>query len=764
MAVLIILILMNAAYSFSSHIQSATCTSPDIYHRIDDTDMDTDMGFRFRSQYEDEYSNPMEEQQDPCNHVSTVKVYCPYVPNPMTVGYTLSSTVCPNTRVSFYFIGKYVMDIINITSLHGSSFKADFKISELHLDNNGIAKIAPGAFNYQSTIDWISLRSNNLSTISVGIFNSLTHLQTLDLSENYIENISDDAFSSVPLTELLLSRNKLTSLPDALFDIRRLDLSHNKLEKISPSGIFEKRALNVSNNNIKYFNLTCFPKLEELYLANNKLAQIELLTSSMILKLDVSNNAISEYPENLESLVMLNIGGNEISYLPNKSIHGNALTELHLGGNKLTHIPSIFFKELSSLNILDLSGNKLSSFTFGTFDNLLSLTSLNISHNNFKTLPIYTLHAVKNLRDIYFNDNEITDINVEDLFKHLPLLKTVDFRGNRLSCQSLLDVVHKFKEHHIDFERGTFTDSDNIFGIKCNHTSEIREGTRTLYQDLGNSSFAKYLESLSRVPFAQNQQIVDRLLEMDKKQNDVLDQIVTRLNVSGMEQGTFQKNLLQNYSLGGADFAKQLKEIVNRTDTYKEMLARYSESSNVMQNISFDILEQDKKQNELLNKLISEQSKKVDMSKSIVYPSNNFTMMEKLISILNNTDQKQNEVVKVYSGLATDVKEVLGALEKTQISVGHFIEAVSRGNDSVLTLPDPDNTEKAEALHLYPGKTDSDGKNPVFIFIALLLTTMTILMCFLLYILFYRVKYIANTKPDVEMNQLLESKSDVASN
>ncbi|VEN40125.1 unnamed protein product [Callosobruchus maculatus] len=772
---LLVLLLVEVPYSLSFHV---SCNAPD----LPEPDIIIQRHDEFHQEYEDEYPNPEPEveRQDPCKSVSTVRVVCPYAFYATTDGYSLSNTVCPNDRFAFYFDNFTHIEengwrgyggVKNITVLRGSSFKANFKISELHLDNFSIVKITPGAFNYQSTIDSIFLRANNLSMITVGIFNSLTHLHTLDLSENQIENISEDAFSSVPLTKLLLSRNKLTSVPDVLFDIRNLDVSYNRLEQISLLRKFETRILDLSNNNIKYFNSTCFPMLEELYLASNKLEQIEL-NISKIRKLDVSNNGISSYPENSESLVWLNLGGNEISVLPNKSVHGDALIHLYLYLNYLTYIPSIFFKELISLETLDLSGNKLSSFKFGTFDNLLSLTYLNISHNNFKTLPIYTLHALKNLQYIYFSDNEITDFNVEDLFKHLPHLRKVDFKGNMLSCQNLLNVVHKLKDHLVDFQRGNFTEGDNIYGIKCTSTFTGTNMTlpSTFYEDLRNSSFARYLESLSRVPLSQNQQILDRLLDMDKKQNEVLDKIVTRLNLSGEDQGTFQKILLRNLSLGNEDFAKELREIVNKTQltsgTYKELLTRYADASNVMKNISLDILEADKEQNELLNRLISEQSNKGDTSKTISYPSNNFTTMEKFISILNNTDRKQNEVIKVYSSLGSDVKKALEALEKSQVSLGHFIEGLLRNNqiENNSFLVFPDNTEKTEALHAYSEKNDSDGKQPVFIFIALLLTTMTILMFSLLYIVFYRVKYIVNNKPDVEMNQLIESKSDIVSN
>ncbi|CAH2000217.1 unnamed protein product [Acanthoscelides obtectus] len=492
--------------------------------------------------------------------------------------------------------------------------------------------------------------------------------------------------------------------------------------------------------------MSSFPHITELYLANNKIKQIE--PNPNINRLDVHNNTISEFPENLLDLVMLNMGTNNISHLPNNSILGNNLIQLSLSQNHLTYIPVMCFKKLKSLTNLDLSGNEISSFSFGTFDNLENLLYLNISDNKFKVLPIYALHSVNNLVSLSFSDNDLTDLNVDDLLKHLPSLSRVDFRGNKLPCQQLLEAVQKLNMHHAVFEKGTHVETDNIYGMQCN-VDDVKDKTKLklLPEDFMNSSFVRYLESLNGVPSTENQRILEKLLDMDKKQIEVLEKIFNKLDKSQVE--ILQKSL-ENHN---TDILKQLEDTVSNTKTIND---NYEELKNVLRSI----LATDNKRNELLDELVIEQSNKS-------YQKNSVSMVEQFISILNKSYERQNET---YSNLSIEMKNAMEALGRTQMNLGYFIEKLVKenqtGNNLNLSFAEEGiiNANRAEALQSYPMDNSSDRKYPIFVFIALLLLAMTILMSVLLYVLYYRVKYVINTKQDVELNQLLGSKSDIVSN
>nr|CAH7767370.1 unnamed protein product [Callosobruchus chinensis] len=479
-----------------------------------------------------------------------------------TVSYPDTSQLCKNDQIRLRFYSD------KITVLPGSAFKTDFKISKLYLEDLGITKIIPGAFNHQSSVQSIFLSKNNLYQIGDGVFNSLLNLEELDLSENEISYISEDAFSGVPLKHLNVSNNNISSIPNSLTHVQVLDMSHNCIKSIPPR-MFATSSLNISYNKIDKINLSYFPNISILYIASNAIENIDIVNTTMK-ELDLSDNKLTTLPGDLKELEVLNVTGNQISKLPNKTLIATNLKELILSDNRISDIPAQYFRGLGKLEILDISKNSLSAFIFGTFDNLQSLKTLNISYNKFTISPMYTFHSMKGLRNLNFSHNYITEVNVDDLLKHLPILRRVDIRGNSFTCHHLLEVFHSLQKHNVTFESGSFTGGNNIYGINCSghndlinmkeksKSSDIDEAYTALLKyfntEFKNSNFVQYLEkSRNEGSGIESSIFLTNLTEIFTDIKQLISEVTQSIRV--------QENSLETFGISQKQILETLTEI-----------------------------------------------------------------------------------------------------------------------------------------------------------------------------------------------------------
>jgi len=151
-------------------------------------------------------------------------------------------------------------------------------------------------------------------------------IHKLSLSDNHLQTFPEELVRSLPtLKHLHLSNCKLTSLPDAwnLPQLRILNLSHNGLDFLSET------------------ILEGLPNLEELNMFCNKVTEI----------------AIPRNFKTLKRLKILDLGNNNIHYLPDDLSRLKSLRTLKLKNNFLTEIP-VHVCEMN-LKTIDISQNEV---------------------------------------------------------------------------------------------------------------------------------------------------------------------------------------------------------------------------------------------------------------------------------------------------------------------------------------------------------------------------------------------------------------------
>ena len=218
------------------------------------------------------------------------------------------------------------------------------------------------------------------------------HYITFDNAKTYITNIDDIYKIENPhnVKKLYLSNNKLTSLPDNIFNsltqLQTLRLYDNNLTSL-PENIFNSlirlQTLSLYSNNLSSLPENIFnslTQLQELYLSNN--------------------NFVSLSYNIFNSLTQLQI--------------------LTLYQNKLTSLPENIFNSLTQLQDLTLSSNNLSSLPENIFNSLTQLQELYLSNNKLTSLPTSIIRC-NNLNYIKYSNNEINYIppNIQRFLNNL---------------------------------------------------------------------------------------------------------------------------------------------------------------------------------------------------------------------------------------------------------------------------------------------------------------------------------------------------------
>ncbi|CAH1129995.1 unnamed protein product [Ceutorhynchus assimilis] len=160
-------------------------------------------------------------------------------------------------------------------------------LDTLELAHNQITTLNNSLIPLKS-LETLNMQYNLLTEFSFNEIIGLERLRRIDLSFNQISNLVGPASNlvepNIRLTELKLDHNALETLNAALSglsELLRLDLSFNKLRRISPDDLInldQLRLLDISHNQLKTLeemSKTYLPRLSELKATHNQLTILE---------------------------------------------------------------------------------------------------------------------------------------------------------------------------------------------------------------------------------------------------------------------------------------------------------------------------------------------------------------------------------------------------------------------------------------------------------------------------------------------------------
>ncbi|KAL2918644.1 hypothetical protein HK105_202045 [Polyrhizophydium stewartii] len=226
-------------------------------------------------------------------------------------------------------------------------------LAVLNLAFNGI-QFVPDAICHLPLVE-LHLAGNQLSSLPVDI-GALVRLSTLDLSDNKITTLPPSMAGLRSLQTCNLSKNQLTTLGTVLLSqlslLTDLNASYNQIEAVVPHGAAQLslpalRTLDLKHNRLRTWTveLNC-PELRDFCISFNQIVQVSdgsLADARQLEILDLRDNALGAVPADvlsLHQLKRLDLTNNSIPRLPPELGLLEGLTTLLVVGNPIRGLPS----------------------------------------------------------------------------------------------------------------------------------------------------------------------------------------------------------------------------------------------------------------------------------------------------------------------------------------------------------------------------------------------------------------------------------------
>lgn len=276
-------------------------------------------------------------------------------------------------------------------NLHGNSLVGEVPewigemkaLETVDISVNSFSGRIPTSLGNLQSLKLLNFSSN---TFSGGLPESIincANLQALDFSQNLLTGNLPAWIFKMGLQKVMLSGNRLSgTLATAVSSsmgishgrLQILDLSHNLLSGVIPSGIGDFRSLRILNLSMNSLIGPIPGSVEEL-------KAIEVL--------DLSENRLNgSVPLEIGgaySLQELRLEKNSLAgKIPTSIGNCSLLTSLILSQNNLSGLIPAVLSKLTFLQTVDLSYNKLSGSLPKQLSNLAHLVSFNISHNRLE--------------------------------------------------------------------------------------------------------------------------------------------------------------------------------------------------------------------------------------------------------------------------------------------------------------------------------------------------------------------------------------------
>jgi leucine-rich repeat protein SHOC2 len=313
-------------------------------------------------------------------------------------------------------------------------------------------------------VSTLYLSNRNIDTLPESI-GELTELTELHLENNQLTNLPESIGKLTNLTKLYLQSNQLIDLPEILANLTNLtnlEINGNPFTDLS----ILKKIQYLKGLKIKIFDVylphrywTKFSEWEPEWLLDEDNAEIRRVLIAQLgypriwkeLFEITPNNRLQDNSIDKLSRFKLNLGGNQLTNLPegikkfieltSLYLHHNwltdlpdsignlvNLTELDLGNNQLTSIPDSI-GNLVNLTELDLGNNQLTSIP-DSIGNLVNLTELDLGNNQLTSIPD-SIGNLVNLTVLKLDDNQLTDLS--ESIENLTNLISLGLFNNKLT-------------------------------------------------------------------------------------------------------------------------------------------------------------------------------------------------------------------------------------------------------------------------------------------------------------------------------------------
>ena len=320
----------------------------------------------------------------------------------------------------------------------------------VNLNDNGIDKIDPNAFNGYDKLITFDILSNSVTAIDIEVFKDTVNLKNLYIECRSLSKLTNSKNIKLPSVTYFYLVNNITSFNKAMFNAfpslesfqtgpisgtKTIDVhtfeSLSNLIFLSPrynllTG-FEYlqipknlKVLNLDYNNMNYFALSrTMGVLDVLRIDHNLFRSFKSMDFTFLVNLTelyLSHNPHAypnEIPGHLKPLVKLRRVG--LASLNITTIDSNyfkfntQLQQIDLSNNKISSLDNRAFNGLNDLNTVLLGYNNLTKISSGTFSNAY-LTTVELGGNQISQIEEFSFRGAYYYTYVNLNNNKLTKI------------------------------------------------------------------------------------------------------------------------------------------------------------------------------------------------------------------------------------------------------------------------------------------------------------------------------------------------------------------
>ncbi|XP_061124203.1 leucine-rich repeats and immunoglobulin-like domains protein 3 [Syngnathus typhle] len=351
-------------------------------------------------------------------------------------------------------------------------------LNEIKLNHNELDSI-PDLGPCASNVTTLILANNRLSKMAAEQLRPFLALETLDLSNNNIVEIKANSFPVLPLKNLFLNNNRISSLETGCFgnlsnSLQVLRLNRNRLSSI-PAKIFQ------------------LPNLQHLELSRNRVRRVEGLTFhglQALRSLKMQRNGLTRLMDGafwgLGNMEVLQLDYNNLTEVSKGWLYGLlTLQQLHLGHNAISRIRADAWEFCQKLSELNLSSNHLSRLEESSFVGLSLLDELHIGNNRVSFIADGAFRGLSSLQTLDLQYNEIS-WTIEDMngpFSALDNLKRIFLQGNQIRSVTKKSFSGLDALQHLDLSNNAIMSIQANAFSQMKNLQELRLNTSSLLCD-----------------------------------------------------------------------------------------------------------------------------------------------------------------------------------------------------------------------------------------------------------------------------------------
>ncbi|KAM9771564.1 leucine-rich repeats and immunoglobulin-like domains protein 3 [Syngnathus typhle] len=351
-------------------------------------------------------------------------------------------------------------------------------LNEIKLNHNELDLI-PDLGPCASNVTTLILANNRLSKMAAEQLRPFLALETLDLSNNNIVEIKANSFPVLPLKNLFLNNNRISSLETGCFgnlsnSLQVLRLNRNRLSSI-PAKIFQ------------------LPNLQHLELSRNRVRRVEGLTFhglQALRSLKMQRNGLTRLMDGafwgLGNMEVLQLDYNNLTEVSKGWLYGLlTLQQLHLGHNAISRIRADAWEFCQKLSELNLSSNHLSRLEESSFVGLSLLDELHIGNNRVSFIADGAFRGLSSLQTLDLQNNEIS-WTIEDMngpFSALDNLKRIFLQGNQIRSVTKKSFSGLDALQHLDLSNNAIMSIQANAFSQMKNLQELRLNTSSLLCD-----------------------------------------------------------------------------------------------------------------------------------------------------------------------------------------------------------------------------------------------------------------------------------------